>query len=181
MVRGCPHCPPAQIGCWLVSLSKNHPKRSRPGLSICPSWPLSTDPASSTCLSTNAPSERAGQKALSARVRPPPCLSLISLIRRRSRVEKVAVKRNTGCGSDVCSVSPPLSEAARPWQQSAQTGNPASSHHLLRPHCHHHRHGHGGLVSSRNGAILRVVAGVHCPVWWAGLLWCRIAEQGCAQ
>ena len=58
-----------------------------------------------------APSERAGQKALSARVRPPSPVSLISLIRVQSR--EGSVERNTGCGSDVCSVSPPGAATVR--------------------------------------------------------------------
>ena len=130
-----------------------------------------------------APSERAGQKALSARVRPPSPVSLISLIRVQSR--EGSVERNTGCGSDVCSVSPLLCcHCPRPpdrGSNQAQTCNPCSSHHRLRPRRHHHRHGHGGLVSSRNGAILSVVAGEHCRGPWAGVLLCRIVATGGAE
>ena len=110
-------------------------------------------------------------------------VSLISLIRVQSR--EGSVERNTGCGSDVCSVSPLLCcHCPRPpdrGSNQAQTCNPCSSHHRLRPRRHHHRHGHGGLVSSRNGAILSVVAGEHCRGPWAGVLLCRIVATGGAE
>ena len=54
-----------------------------------------------------APSERAGQKALSARVRPPSPVSLISLIRRRSRVEKVVLRGTLGA-DQMSAPFPPL-------------------------------------------------------------------------
>ena len=147
-----------------------------PELSICRWGPLSADPAASTCPSV----QKIRTKGLVRAVLCP------GLPRLSNFPDAGLCERTVELRSDVCSVSLPVSEASRPWQQSgAHFGGIISKDRQRIPNkgsCQRipkdrvpetHR-----IVSPRNGVVVGFVAGAHCGS-------CRIvghwrAGQGCA-
>ena len=147
-----------------------------PELSICRWGPLSADPAASTCPSV----QKIRTKGLVRAVLCP------GLPRLSNFPDAGLCERTVELRSDVCSVSLPLSEASRPWQQSGahfggiiskdrqRIPNKGSCQRIPKDRVTESQR----IVSPRNGVVVGFVAGAHCGS-------CRIvghwrAGQGCA-